>query len=153
MLTPLDIENKTFNKQIMSGYNVDEVQNFMNELLRDYEKLYKENIEYKDKIDMLNQGIQHYKSIEDTLQNALVVAQGTAESVKQNAKAEADNIIKEAELNALKSVDDINKQVVEKRLQLDETKKQFDVYKAKMEALLISQLEILKEVNRNENKE
>ena len=99
MLTPLDIENKTFNKQIMSGYNVDEVQNFMNELLRDYEKLYKENIEYKDKIDMLNQGIQHYKSIEDTLQNALVVAQGTAESVKQNAKAEADNIIKEAELN------------------------------------------------------
>ena len=153
MLTPLDIENKTFNKQIMSGYNVDEVQNFMNELLRDYEKLYKENIEYKDKIDMLNQGIQQYKSIEDTLQNALVVAQGTAESVKQNAKAEADNIIKEAELNALKSVDDINKQVVEKRLQLDETKKQFDVYKAKMEALLISQLEILKEVNRNENKE
>ena len=153
MLTPLDIENKTFNKQIMSGYNVDEVQNFMNELLRDYEKLYKENIEYKDKIDMLNQGIQHYKSIEDTLQNALVVAQGTAESVKQNAKAEADNIIKEAELNALKSVDDINKQVVEKRLQLDETKKQFDVYKAKMEAVLISQLEILKEVNRNENKE
>ena len=153
MLTPLDIENKTFNKQIMSGYNVDEVQNFMNELLRDYEKLYKENIEYKDKIDMLNQGIQHYKSIEDTLQNALVVAQGTAESVKQNAKAEADNIIKEAELNALKSVDDINKQVVEKRLQLDETKKQFDVYKAKMEALLISQREILKEVNRNENKE
>lgn len=153
MLTPLDIENKTFNKQIMSGYNIDEVQNFMNELLRDYEKLYKENIEYKDKIDMLNQGIQHYKSIEDTLQNALVVAQGTAESVKQNAKAEADNIIKEAELNALKSVDDINKQVVEKRLQLDETKKQFDVYKAKMEALLISQLEILKEVNRNENKE
>ena len=153
MLTPLDIENKTFNKQIMSGYNVDEEQNFMNELLRDYEKLYKENIEYKDKIDMLNQGIQHYKSIEDTLQNALVVAQGTAESVKQNAKAEADNIIKEAELNALKSVDDINKQVEEKRLQLDETKKQFDVYKAKMEALLISQLEILKEVNRNENKE
>lgn len=100
---------------------------------------------------MLNQGIQHYKSIEDTLQNALVVAQGTAETVKQTAKAEADNIIKEAEINALKSVDDINKQVIEKRMQLDEAKKQFDVYKAKMEALLISQLEILKEVNKNDN--
>lgn len=148
MLTPLDIENKTFSKQIMSGYSVEEVQSFMDELLRDYEKLYKENIEYKDKIDMLNQGIQHYKSIEDTLQNALVVAQGTAETVKQTAKAEADNIIKEAEINALKSVDNINKQVMEKRMQLDEARKQFDVYKAKMEALLISQLEILKEVNK-----
>ena len=151
MLTPLDIENKTFSKQIVNGYSTEEVQAFMADLLKDYERLYKENIEYKDKIDVLNQGIQHYKSIEDTLQNALVVAQGTAESVKQNAKVEADNIIKEAEINALKSVDTINKQVVEKRLQLDDTRKQFDVYKAKMEALLISQLELLKEVNKNEN--
>ncbi len=120
-------------------------------MLIDYEKLYKENIEYKDKIEVLNQGIQHYKSIEDTLQNALVVAQGTAESVKNSAKLEADNIIKEAELNALKSVDDINKQVLEKKMLLDDTKKQFEVYKAKMESLLISQLEILKEVNKNDN--
>ena len=150
MLTPLDIENKTFSKQIMSGYSVEEVQSFMSELLRDYERLYKENIEYKDKIDMLNQGIQHYKSIEETLQNALIVAQGTAETVKQNAKAEADNIVKEAEINAIKSVDEINQKVVEKQLQLDEAKKQFDIYKAKMEALLISQLEILKEINRGE---
>ena len=52
MLTPLDIENKTFNKQIMRGYNVDEVQNFMNELLRDYEKLYKESqiLEQQEKL-------------------------------------------------------------------------------------------------------
>ena len=153
MLTPLDIENKTFNKQLMSGYSVEEVQEFMKDILQDYEKLYKENIEYKDKIDVLNQGIQHYKAIEDTIQNALVVAQGTAESVKLNAKAEADNIIKEAEINALKSVDNINKQVVEKRLQLDDTKKQFEVYKARMEALLISQLELLKELNKNETLE
>ena len=150
MITPLDIENKTFSKQVVSGYNVEEVKEFMATLLADYEKLYKENIEYKDKIAVLNQGIQHYKSIEDTLQNALVVAQGTAETVKKNAKVEAENILKEAELNAIKSVDEISKQTVEKKLQLDDAKKQFDVYKAKMEALLISQLELLKEMNRND---
>ena len=150
MITPLDIENKTFSKQMVSGYNVEEVKEFMATLLADYEKLYKENIEYKDKITVLNQGIQHYKSIEDTLQNALVVAQGTAETVKKNAKVEAENILKEAEINAIKSVDEINKQTVEKRMQLDDAKKQFDVYKAKMEALLISQLELLKEINKND---
>lgn len=150
MITPLDIENKTFSKQMVSGYNVEEVKEFMATLLTDYEKLYKENIEYKDKIAVLNQGIQHYKSIEDTLQNALVVAQGTAETVKKNAKVEAENILKEAELNAIKSVDEINKQTVEKKLQLDDAKKQFDIYKAKMEALLISQLELLKEINKND---
>ncbi len=151
MLTPLDIENKTFKKQVMSGYNVTEVQAFLNEVLADYEKLYKENIEYRDKVELLNQGIQHYKSIEDTLQNALVVAQGTAENVKNTAKLEADNIIKEAELSALKSVDNINKQVIEKKMELDEATKQFEVYKAKMESLLISQLELLKEVNKSDD--
>jgi cell division initiation protein len=150
MITPLDIENKTFSKQVVSGYNVEEVKEFMATLLSDYEKLYKENIEYKDKIAVLNQGIQHYKSIEDTLQNALIVAQGTAETVKKNAKVEAENIVKEAELTAIKSADEISKQTIEKKMQLDDAKKQFDVYKAKMEALLISQLELLKEINKND---
>ncbi len=151
MLTPLEIENKTFNKQMVNGYSVNEVHEFMTSLLADYEKLYKENIEYKDKIEMLNQGIQHYKSIEDTLQNALIVAQGTAETVKQNAKAEANNILKQAEINATKAVDEIKKQRMETEMQYGETKKQFDVYKAKMESLLISQLELLKEMNKNED--
>ena len=150
MLTPLEIENKTFSKQVVNGYSTNEVHEFMTSLLKDYEQLYKENIEYKDKIAMLNQGIQHYKSIEETLQNALIVAQGTAETVKQNAKAEADNILKQAEINATKSVDEIKKQIMEKEIQYGETKKQFDVYKAKMEALLISQLEILKEMNQSD---
>lgn len=150
MLTPLEIENKTFNKQMVNGYSINEVHEFMTTLLKDYEKLYKENIEYKDKVAMLNQGIQHYKSIEETLQNALVVAQGTAETVKQNAKAEADNILRQAELDATKSVDEIKKQIIEKEMQYDETRKQFNVYKAKMEALLISQLELLKDMNKQD---
>ena len=100
---------------------------------------------------MLNQGIQHYKSIEDTLQNALVVAQGTAETVKQNAKVEADNILKEAEISAMKSVDEISQRVAQKQMKLEETQKQFDIYKAKMEALLISQLELLKDINRKDD--
>ena len=148
MITPLDIENKTFGKQVVNGYNTQEVHEFMAELLKDYERIYKENIEYKDKIQVLNQGIQHYKSIEDTLQNALVVAQGTAETVKQNARVEADNILKEAEINAKKSIDEMGQRVLEKQLKLEETQKQFDVYKAKMEALLISQLELLKDMNK-----
>ena len=41
MLTPLDIENKKFQKQMMNGYNVDEVDDFLDEITVDYEKLYK----------------------------------------------------------------------------------------------------------------
>ena len=45
MITPLDIENKKFGKQMMNGYNVDEVDDFLDELTVDYERLYKENAE------------------------------------------------------------------------------------------------------------
>ena len=48
MITPLDIENKKFSKQMMNGYNVDEVDEFLDELTTDYERLYKENKELKD---------------------------------------------------------------------------------------------------------
>ena len=71
--------------------------------------------------------------------------------MKQNAKVEADNIVKQAEINATKAVDEIKKQKIETEMQYGETKKQFDVYKAKMESLLISQLELLKEMNKNED--
>jgi cell division initiation protein len=150
MITPLDIENKTFGKQAINGYSTQEVHEFMAELLQDYEKIYKENKEYRERIESLNQGLQHYKSIEDTLQNALVVAQGTAETVKDNARVEADNIIKEAEISARKNVDEIGQRVLERQLQLEETEKKFNVYKAKMEALLISQLELLKDINNDD---
>ena len=42
MLTPLDIENKKFSKQMMNGYSIDEVDDFLDELTVDYEKMYKE---------------------------------------------------------------------------------------------------------------
>ena len=92
----------------------------------------------------------HYKSIEETLQNTLVIAQNTADEVKEVAKQQADQIIKEAELNKQKSIDNIEKEMILKRKELEDIKKQFDVYKAKMEAILISQLELLKDINNDD---
>ena len=74
------------------------------------------------------------------------MAQKTADDVTAMAKEQADQIIKEAELTAKSSVDELNTQISIKEKELEDLKKQFDVYKAKMESLLISQLELLKEV-------
>lgn len=148
MLTPLDIENKKFSKQMMNGYNVDEVDDFLDELTADYEKMYKESTEYKTKIDALEKDLLHYKTIEDTLQNTLLMAQSTAEEVKEVARQQAEQIIKEAEGNARKSVDDLGQEILMKKKELEDIQKQFDIYKAKMESLLISQLELLKDINK-----
>lgn len=149
MITPLDIENKKFAKQIVNGYSVDEVDDFLDDLTVEYEKLFKENSELKAETIKLKDDMEHYKSIESTLQSTLVMAQTTAEDVKQIAKQQADQIISEAKINAQKEVDALTNEIYIKEKQLEDIQKHFDVYKAKMESLLISQLELLKEINRD----
>lgn len=148
MITPLDIENKRFAKQMVNGYSVEEVDDFLDELTVDYTKNYKELNELKNRVDELDKDLEKYRTIESTLQNTLVMAQTTAEEVKNVAKQKADQIVDEAKANAQKQVDELNNEIILKQKELDDVKKQFDIYKAKMESLLISQLELIKDINK-----
>lgn len=148
MLTPLEIENKKFSKKL-NGYSVEEVDNFLDQVTIEYEKLYKENNEYKNKIEQSEKDLEHYRNVERTLQNTLVMAQTTADDIKSMAQKQAEQIIRDAQSEARRSVDDLNQQEYEVTKKIEEMKKQFEVYKAKMEALLISQLEMLQDDNKN----
>lgn len=77
------------------------------------------------------------------------MAQSTAEEVKNVAKQKADQIVDEAKVNAQKKVDELNGEIFLKQRELEDVKKEFDIYKAKMESLLISQLELLKDINKD----
>lgn len=148
MLTPLDIENKKFSKQMMNGYSVEEVDDFLDELTKDYEKIYKEVAEYKNKVVDLQESLTKYKNIEGTLQNTLVMAQSAADEVRTLAKQQAEQIISEAQSTAKQEVKQLEQEIALKKKEMEDVQKQFDVYKAKMESLLISQLELLKDVNK-----
>ncbi len=149
MITPLEIENKKFSKQMMNGYSVEEVDDFLDELTACYEKIYKDSNESKDKIRELEGKLEHYKQIEGTLNNTLIMAQTTAEDIKNVARQQADQIIKDAESDAKQSLTNLEQQIALKQKSLEDLQKQFDVYKAKMESLLISQLELIKEINKD----
>ena len=149
MITPLDIENKKFSKQMMNGYSVEDVDDFLDDLSVDYSKMYKDISDQEARIEELEASISKYKNIEGTLQNTLLMAQSTAEEVKNVAKQQADQIVNEAKTSAQESLNQINQEIITKQHQLEEIKKQFDVYKAKMESLLISQLELLKDMNKD----
>lgn len=146
MITPLDIENKRFSKQMMNGYNVDEVDDFLDELTLEYGKLYKENAELKTQREELDSNVGKYKNIEVSLQNTLMMAQKTADEITEVAKKQAEQIIKDAEYKAKTMAEELNVQIINKENELNNLKKEFEVYKAKMESLLISQLELLKDI-------
>ena len=149
MYTPLDIENKKFAKQMMNGYSVEEVDEFLDELTVDYEKLYKQSNESQTKITELEENIVKYKNLESTLNNTLIMAQSTADEIKKVAQQQADQIIRDAQGTAKQKAAELEQQIILKQKELEDLQKQFDVYKAKMESLLISQLELLKEVNKD----
>ena len=149
MLTPLDIENKRFSKQMMNGYSVEEVDEFLDEIGVDYAKKNKELLEVSKKVEELNRDLERYRSLEETLQNTLVMAQSTAEEVKNVAKQQAEQLVAEAKSSAEKEANDLEQQIIYKKKSLEDLQKQFDIYKAKMESLLISQLELIKEVNKD----
>ena len=73
MITPIDIQAKSFKTGM--GYSKADVDSFFQTVASDFEALYRENLELKDKVNILNDGINHYKSIEKSLQKALVLAE------------------------------------------------------------------------------
>lgn len=151
MLTPIDIENKKFAKQMVNGYSVDEVDDFLDEIEGDYAKAQKDLVDAKKTVEELKGELEHYKSIESTLQGTLLMAQQTAEDVKNVAKQQAEQIIQDAKGATQKEADFLQSQILTKRKELEDLQKEFDIYKAKMESLLISQLELIKEINKGEN--
>lgn len=140
MITPLEIQNKEF-KKVMRGYKENEVDEFLDKIMIDYEKLYKDNIELKDKITLLQEQIDKYANLEKTLNNTLIVAQTTAEEVSSNAHKKAELIIREAEGKGMAIIDEANKDVVKIKREYEEVKKQMHIFKTRFKTLLESQLE------------
>ncbi len=144
MLMPLEVEEKKFTKQ-MRGYNKEEVDEFISEVARDYEKLYKESLAAKDKISTLSEAIRQYKAMEDTLQQAIIVAQNAGEEVKKNAYAKADNIIKDAQNRASEIINDAGKEVTKVNFEYEEMRRNVEIFRTRIISLLTSQLSIVKE--------
>ncbi len=146
MITPMEIHNKEFRRK-MRGYDQDEVDEFLDKIVIDYEKLYRENAELKDKINLQNEKMRHYIELENTIQNTLLMAQKASEDAETNAKEKATIILKEAENQAENIIKDANKQVVQLINDKEELIKNTKIFKTKVKSLLETQIEILNEIN------
>lgn len=144
MLTPLEIENRKFKKEL-SGYSKLEVQEFMHVISENYELIYKENLANKDKINMLSNAIKQYKAMEEALQSAILVAQSAGDEVVQNAKKKAENIIADAETKASQLLSDASREVTRVSYEYEEMKRSVEVFRTRIISLLTSQLDIVKE--------
>lgn len=139
MITPVEIQKKEFKKSL-AGYSPKNVDSFLDEILRDYEIMYKENIELKDKINMLADQIRQYNTLEETLKNTLIVAQTTADEVTGSARHKAENIIEDAEIKGQKLIEAAKDDVKNIQNEYDNLKKEIFIFKTRYQSFIESQL-------------
>jgi len=101
----MDIQNKEFERSFR-GYDIEDVDEFLDRVAKDLEQLTRENMELKDQLGQMQEKNKNYQKLEGTMHNAIVVAQETAEEVKQSAKREADLIKREAEREGQRIVEE-----------------------------------------------
>lgn len=142
MLTPLDIHNKEFKKN-MRGYDTRQVDEFLDDIIRNFEDLYRENSDLKDKIARIEENIESYREKEETLNSALVLAQKTADDVHRNAEKEALFIIEKANRKADQILMDssVKRNNLEKSFM--ELQQNVTTFKAQLKGFLTANLELL----------
>ena len=146
MLTPVDIHNKDF-KRSFRGYNEDEIDDFLDRVGNDYEKLDRENRQYQETIDRLEKELGRFQQLETTLHDTLVVAQKTAEEVKTNAQRERDNILLSAKLEADKMITEAAAQVESMHVEYRQLEQRKQMFSTKLRTILLTELELLGSAN------
>ncbi len=141
-LTPLDIHNKEFSRSFR-GYDEDDVNEFLDQVIKDYEGMIRENKDLQSQVLTLQERLDHFSNIEETLSKTIIVAQEAADEVKNNSKKEAQLILKEAEKNADRIINEALARSRKIAIEIEELKKQASIYRTRFRTLLEAQLELL----------
>ncbi|AGX43691.1 DivIVA domain-containing protein [Clostridium saccharobutylicum] len=147
-LTPMDINNKEF-KRVLRGYNSDEVDEFLDEVVDSFEELFKENANLKEKLNNLNEKIEHYSKIESTIQNTLLLAQNAAEQARNSAKKESELMIKNANETSQKILDKAHNDVIVVNDEYEKVKQEFIKFRAKYRNFMNAQLETFDDLEKD----
>ena len=142
MLTPIDIQRQDFGVKLR-GYDADEVDVFLDIVGKDYEKLYKENAELREKVKQLDKTVEQYKAMESTLQQSIVLAQTAAEDIKKSAAEKANVIMNEAQSKSESMYRQIDQDIQDKKNELKIVQNEVSGYKTRIKGICAGLLEML----------
>ena len=100
MLTPQEVSERAFSKASFGGYNMSQVDEFLDILTGDYSALYNENAVLKSKMKVLVDKVEEYRSTEEAMRKALMTAQRMADDLVQEAEQKKAELLKTAEAEA-----------------------------------------------------
>ncbi|MCT4785494.1 DivIVA domain-containing protein [Exiguobacterium aestuarii] len=141
-LTPIDIHNKEFSSRFR-GYDIDEVNEFLDQIIKEFELLIRENRRYEELVNDMQARIDYFSSMEDTLNKSIIVAQEAAEEVKNNAQKEASLILKQAEREAYAREEEATRKEQLAEREVVQMLKKVELYRTRFRVLVDAQMELL----------
>src|SRR5690625_1323373 len=142
VLSPLDIHNKEFTRG-MRGFREDEVNEFLDQVIKDYEITIRAKKDFESEVEELTEKVAHFTNIEDTLNKSILIAQETAEELKSNARKESKLIIKEAEKNADRIINEALSKSRKIAMEMEEMQRQAKVFRTRLKMLIEAQLDMV----------
>lgn len=127
----------------MRGYKEQEVDTFLNEVMETLEKYVNDNLEMKERLERGEKDLSRYSMMEKTLSETLVVAKRTADDLMDSAQKKAELIIKAAEEEARRRVQEIDQELQLTKARHEEARRELITYRARFRSLVQAQLEML----------
>lgn len=147
MLTPQEVSERAFPKASFGGYNMAQVDEFLDLLTADYTALYNENAVLKNKMKVLVEKVEEYRSTEEAMRKALMTAQRMADEMVQEAEKKRDAILQEAEAAAKAKTENIRKEVEAEQFRLSSAQSATAAYVARVRALHEKELAYLEQLH------
>lgn len=143
MIMPIDIENKVFKRTKLGGYDIKDVEDFLEQLIVDYENMYKENGELKEKLAKSEESIDYYNSLDKGVTQTIENSQKAADDIREKAELDAAELKQKAKDETNLTLEEIKLDIKAKEIELEQLKKQMQIYKIKVTSMLEAQLQIL----------
>ena len=143
MMTPQEVSSRSFSKATLGGYNLAQVDEFLDALTEDYSALYNENAILKGKLKVLSETVEEYRATDTAMRKALLAAQKMADDMVEEAKKKQAELVGEAEKTARERVDELKQSIAAEEYRLRQAQESTAAYVRKLRALYDRELEFL----------
>ncbi len=143
MMTPQEIRDIQFDKSVFGGYDMGAVDEFLADLGADYSALYKENAVLKNKLKLLAETVEEYRSVDEAMRKALVTAQNMANDMVADAQKKANELITNASSIAQSRVSDLANKIAEEETRLAQAKRETSRFADELLSMYKSQAEMI----------
>ena len=133
---------------VFRGYNKQQVQTFLDEIIKNYEQLLRKSQQTQEDNIKLNEQLKYYQNIEDRMNRAIYTAESAGDQIKKNARREAEMLVTEARHNASRIINDALLKAEKAQNHADQLRRNTNTLKKRLRQIIQNQLDVIEEMDK-----